>query len=167
MGGGTGEGGNTLAEPSYTDEYDHVFLERTLTCKFIGPRPTAEQLKELVAVVESWGVAEVQGSVRPDTADGLKETVVRYQRALEFYANPENYHACGFWFDSPTGCWQGDFGEDFKEDELWDDGFYERPMPGVRARDALRNTGTCTCRWTIEDWDGKRHSNYCPADQDQ
>lgn len=51
--------------------------------------------------------------------------------ALEFYADPETYHAIGFFPDRPCG----DFMEDFSEDH--GDDFYDRPMPGKRARDVL------------------------------
>jgi len=51
--------------------------------------------------------------------------------ALEFYANPETYHACGFMFDPPTGG----FDEDFSDDHGHED--YPRAMPGKAARQAL------------------------------
>lgn len=56
--------------------------------------------------------------------------------ALEFYADPETYHAVGFWLDPPCGEFQDDFG-DF--DEHRHPG-YERPMPGKRARQALEGS---------------------------
>jgi hypothetical protein len=52
--------------------------------------------------------------------------------ALTFYADPETYHACSFFFDPPTGGWDDDFDEDHGN---W---LYQRPMPGKRARAALR-----------------------------
>lgn len=51
--------------------------------------------------------------------------------ALEFYANPETYHACGFLFDPPTGG----FDEDFSDDHGHED--YPRATPGKTARQAL------------------------------
>lgn len=51
--------------------------------------------------------------------------------ALEFYANPETYHACGFLFDPPTGG----FDEDFEVDHGHED--YPRAMPGKTARQTL------------------------------
>lgn len=51
--------------------------------------------------------------------------------ALEFYGNPETYHAVAFFFDSPTGGFDRDFDDDHGDD------FYDRPMPGKLAREAL------------------------------
>ena len=53
--------------------------------------------------------------------------------ALEFYAEPETYHACAFMFDRPTGG----FDEDFDDEHGHED--YDRPMPGKRARSALQS----------------------------
>lgn len=52
--------------------------------------------------------------------------------ALSFYAEPGTYHACGFLFDRPCGGFDEDFDEDHGDD------FYERPMPGKRARQAMK-----------------------------
>lgn len=57
--------------------------------------------------------------------------VQRLIDALEFYADPETYHALAIWADPPCG----DFMEDFSEDH--GDPFYNRPMPGKTARAAL------------------------------
>ena len=59
----------------------------------------------------------------------LEKDKARLADALEFYANPETYHACAFLFDPPTGGFDKDF----------DDGHngYDRPMPGKAAREAL------------------------------
>lgn len=54
----------------------------------------------------------------------------RYREALEMYANPDFYYACAFHFDRPTGG----FDEDFEYNKE-----YGRPMPGKRAREALKN----------------------------
>lgn len=52
--------------------------------------------------------------------------------ALEFYADPSTYHACGFMFDPPTGGFDKDF------DANHGDNFYDRPMPGKTARGVLK-----------------------------
>lgn len=57
----------------------------------------------------------------------LKE-VMRLREALEFYADPETYHAMLCQFDYPAGGFESDFDEDPD---------YGRPMPGKRAREAL------------------------------
>lgn len=51
---------------------------------------------------------------------------------VEFYADPENYHAISFLFDRPCGG----FADDFDEDHGHPD--YNRPMPGKLARGLLR-----------------------------
>ncbi len=51
--------------------------------------------------------------------------------ALEFYANPQSYHAMSFIADRPAG----EFADDFSEDH--GDEFYDRAMPGKRARAVL------------------------------
>ena len=55
----------------------------------------------------------------------------KLREALEFYADPENYHAIGFRFDRPCGGFADDFSEDHGHD------FYDRPMPGKLARETL------------------------------
>jgi hypothetical protein len=52
--------------------------------------------------------------------------------AIAFYADQETYHAVAFLFDPPCG----EFDDDFEEDHGHPD--YERPMPGKRARAALK-----------------------------
>ena len=62
--------------------------------------------------------------------------LVQLSDALEFYANPESYHAVAFMVDPPCG----EFGEDFDAagfDEYTDIP-YNRDMPGKRARFTLR-----------------------------
>ena len=54
----------------------------------------------------------------------------RLREALEFYANPENYHAMAFLYDPPCGGFAEDFSDAGHED-------YDRPMPGKTAREAL------------------------------
>jgi hypothetical protein len=53
-------------------------------------------------------------------------------KALEFYANPETYHAVAFLFDPPTGGYETDFGLEHGHPG------YRRPMPGKTARQASR-----------------------------
>ena len=74
--------------------------------------------------------------------DALKEVedtlfdpeIVRLRRALNFYADPRSYHAIAFAFDRPCGAFEGDF------DEAHGDDYYNRPMPGKRAREVLDET---------------------------
>jgi hypothetical protein len=65
-------------------------------------------------------------------------TIRQLDQALEalcFYANPENYHAMTITADPPCGA----FADDFSEDHGFD--HYDRPMPGAKARAALRAMG--------------------------
>ena len=55
------------------------------------------------------------------------------EAALEFYANPETYHAIVMLGDEPCG----EFADDFSEDEWTKESGYDRPMPGKIARTAL------------------------------
>jgi len=64
----------------------------------------------------------------------LEREVRRLREALVMYAKPESYHAIGFLPDRPCG----EFIDDFSEDH--GDPFYDRPMPGARARAALQET---------------------------
>lgn len=50
---------------------------------------------------------------------------------IQFYSDPENYHAIGFFPDPPCG----DFIQDFSDDHGHP--FYDRPMPGKMARETL------------------------------
>jgi hypothetical protein len=61
----------------------------------------------------------------------LEADNAKLRAALEFYADPQTYHAIMFVPDRPCG----EFIEDF--DEEHGDGFYKRPMPGKQARRAL------------------------------
>ena len=67
-----------------------------------------------------------------------KRLLKKYERAgglmydaLCHYADPESYHAVAFLFDRPCGDFASDFGNEHYSD-------YDRPMPGKRARRALR-----------------------------
>lgn len=68
-----------------------------------------------------------------------KQVLVLLQ-ALEFYANPEQYHAISFLFDPPCGGFKGDFGGE-KEHQHWG---YNRKMPGKTARKAIRRFAKMT-----------------------
>jgi hypothetical protein len=61
----------------------------------------------------------------------LRSQLSQAQAALEFYADPETYHAIAYAFDRPCGA----FTEDFSEDH--GNPFYDRAMPGKTARAAL------------------------------
>lgn len=61
-----------------------------------------------------------------------KDTLVALASALAFYAEPETYHAIFILPDRPAG----EFADDFSEDH--GDPFYERPMPGAKARAVLK-----------------------------
>jgi hypothetical protein len=63
--------------------------------------------------------------------EALEREVRRLREALVMYADPESYHAIAFYFDRPCG----EFADDFSEDH--GNSFYQRPMPGARARAAL------------------------------
>jgi hypothetical protein len=65
----------------------------------------------------------------------------RYQKALgmvmealEFYADPEEYHAVAFMVERPAGGFADDFGSPREHRHP----HYDRPMPGKRARKALK-----------------------------
>lgn len=70
-------------------------------------------------------------------ADSIKRLTAERDKlaaALEFYADPETYHAVGFAFDPPCGG----FDEDFSEDEWTRELGYNRPMAGKLARETLQ-----------------------------
>jgi hypothetical protein len=64
----------------------------------------------------------------------LEREVRQLRAALVMYADPSSYHAIFFMPDRPCGWFIDDFSEDHGDD------FYDRPMPGARARAALRNS---------------------------
>jgi len=66
----------------------------------------------------------------------LEQQVRQLRETLALYADPESYHAIGFWFDPPCGR----FAEDFSNDH--GDAFYDRAMPGAAARAALQGHTT-------------------------
>lgn len=63
-------------------------------------------------------------------ADADDARIAELESALEFYADPETYHAISFMADPPCG----QFMEDFSKDH---GGNYDRPMPGRLARRQL------------------------------
>ena len=108
-------------------------------CK--GPRavPNSVQLYGETFYREKWvdkvfseDFSKLSGQIETlrATLEARQQTVVE---ALEFYADPETYHACAFLFDPPCGGFDDDFG-DLKEHGHPD---YDRPMPGKCARKAL------------------------------
>lgn len=74
--------------------------------------------------------ADLVGTLSSENAR-LTDRVKVLEAALEFYADPQTYHAVAFMADPPCG----DFIDDFSEDH--GDEFYERPMPGKLARTTL------------------------------
>lgn len=54
--------------------------------------------------------------------------------ALEFYADPDSYFAISILADRPAGA----FADDFSEDDWTRECDFDRPMPGKRAREALK-----------------------------
>lgn len=58
--------------------------------------------------------------------------------AVAFYADPESYHAIAVLPDPPCGEFWEDFGEDHGHPD------YDRPMPGKRARAAMRAWSAAT-----------------------
>ena len=78
--------------------------------------------------------------------DKRQEVIVRLKKALEFYADPGNYHAIHF----VAEAFHGPFMEDFSEDH-GDDDFYRLRMPGVIARRALKEVTKAMARNELED----------------
>jgi hypothetical protein len=78
---------------------------------------------------------KLYGCKTPDSGlvSAAAAEIERLLKVVEFYADPENYHAVAFMADHPCG----DFADDFCEDELTKASGYNRPMPGKRAREAL------------------------------
>ena len=97
-----------------------------------------EGLKELLAKTpcETLGAEDLEpGCCGPCRARAelayFQSKLAEAERALEFYADPETYHACAFYFDPPTGGFDDDFDEDHGHED------YDRPMPGKLARTTL------------------------------
>lgn len=66
-----------------------------------------------------------------DERDEARPKAAALREALAFYADPESYHAIGFLADRPCGAFADDFSEDHGDE------YYNRPMPGKAAREAL------------------------------
>ena len=66
--------------------------------------------------------------------------------ALNFYADPETWHAVMLWGDRPCG----EIADDYSEDHGHPD--YDRPMPGARARQALRGIPIDVDKAELEAW---------------
>lgn len=94
-----------------------------------------ERVEKIIAVFDSpqakadIPVADARALLRICKAQS--ERIAVLEGALEFYADPENYHAIGFAFDRPCGLFEDDFDEDHGHED------YDRPMPGKRARASL------------------------------
>jgi hypothetical protein len=67
----------------------------------------------------------------PPQKEGQGVTLSECLDALWFYGNPETYHACVFYFDPPTGGFDGDFDKEHGHPH------YDRSMPGKLARAIL------------------------------
>jgi len=70
----------------------------------------------------------------------VQDEVERLKKALEFYANPDNYFALMIIGDSPCGDFINDLDQDYMEFTEMPYDHYERPMPGKTARQALTGT---------------------------
>jgi hypothetical protein len=76
---------------------------------------------------------EISRHAAPSTSAqaALREENERLREALEFYADPETYHAIAFLEERPCGNFMDDFSEDHGHED------YDRAMPGKLARAAL------------------------------
>jgi hypothetical protein len=86
-----------------------------------GPRVPAD--------ADGWGCLDDINHERLDEKDAL---IVALAKVVAFYAEPETYNAIFIVPDRPAG----EFADDFSEDH--GDPFYERPMPGAKARAVLK-----------------------------
>ena len=98
--------------------------------KSIFEQKAMEALRQIEPHSPLW-VKLIRKYVKNFTA--LKKENVKLRKTLKFYANPDTYHAIGFLLDPPCG----DFAKDFSHDH--GGSFYERAMPGKKARRALRS----------------------------
>jgi hypothetical protein len=105
------------------------FWPRTL--EYWNNRPPRMSDVKIGEFVARWEEAADGVCMDADTAQALAREVRLMRETLEFYADPENYHAISFMCDRPCGL----FAEDFDEEHGHED--YDRPMPGSRARRAL------------------------------
>jgi hypothetical protein len=81
--------------------------------------------------VDSLYEARVAAQLAAGEIKQYREAMGRFYIALAMYANPESYHAIAFAVDRPAG----EFADDFEEDH--GHSFYNRPMPGKLARQAM------------------------------
>lgn len=94
----------------------------------------AEALHVQAAALRNSDSAPVLAHLCAVAGDRITELCAENERlmeALSFYANVGIYHGCSFMFDRPTGGYDEDFDDDHG------DPFYDRPMPGKLARQAL------------------------------
>lgn len=102
---------------------------------FAGEGFTMEKAADRIEELETMlGEVYTISSKACDRIEELEAENARLREALEFYANPETYHAVAFMCDRPGGGWEDDFDESHGHE------FYERPMPGMKARAALKET---------------------------
>lgn len=87
-----------------------------------GPFPKEKDLG-------GWGRNSIIDQIQPL----IDAETTRLREALEFYADPDTYHAISFMGDRPCGA----FADDLSEDEFTEEAGYFRPMPGKTAREAL------------------------------
>lgn len=86
---------------------------------------------EVATLTAQLAESEAENDALGNQMSMMSDTIVRYERALEFYANPNTYYAVMFVWDPPCGAFIEDFSEDHGEP------FYDRPMPGKTARATL------------------------------
>ena len=77
----------------------------------------------------------------------LLKLLEQYGDTIAFYAEPEIYHGVAFISDPPAG----EFAEDFGAPTEHGHPLYPRPMPGLRARQTLKEA----CRIDEEEADDK------------
>lgn len=119
------------------------YCDADLSCAACGreqPHDDISTLKARVAELEANEMARseaYEAILGERTYNEVAEHIMGLEEALEFYANPENYHAITVFGDPPCGG----FADDFGADEWTEDCGYNRPMPGKRARAALSHAG--------------------------
>lgn len=113
--------------------------ERERFSGWLSPEEVAGQMELVRAEGRDYGYqegyeaglargAELRGAaIRADERAKMQPLI----EALEFYADPATYHALSVWADPPCGDFVNDYSEDHGDD------FYDRPMPGKTAREAL------------------------------
>jgi hypothetical protein len=110
-------------------------------CEQCAATKDKSQVKALV-MVRREDVAAVFSGVAQAETEPLRE-------ALEFYADPETYHAIAILGDRPCG----EFADDMSVDFWTKNCGYDRPMPGKRAREALALPSTMLCTRDLEGWE--------------